>query len=909
LPSDSITALAEDEVGRLWIGTEAGLVIWENGQPAPLPGTSQFKGMPIAALFKGRTGIWLGATGVGTFRFANGQFARLTDTSGVDNLLLDPHCLLEDQAGRLWLGAGDDYVLCREGNEWRPTRLPRHSARPYVSTLAEQPDGTVWAGSASEGLFQFKGGKQAQIDASSGLSDNFIESLLVDRDGNLWVGTGAGLNRVRRSSLSSFGQGEGLDYGPVQGLAEVAPGVIWAAQPGGLYQWEGRNFSPLMNGDSAPRYPDVSALLAGTECGCWAARGHGLLHFEDPKLPAEPELCLEGRNVISLAEDREGGLWVGTREGELWRWRASGWTAQTNYAQRHPITAIVQDAEGTLWIGTEGGGLSRMKEGARSHFGSGGRLSSDFIRTLYLDARGTLWIGTVGGGLSRWRDGQTATFTTREGLPDNTISQIVEDDMNRLWLGSNRGIACVRKSELEDVAAHKTSTVYPRVYGRAEGMASEECTGGFFPAALRTKSGQLWFPTLKGIVVADPRPRADRSPAPTVLLEDVLVDGIETELSTAASGQTLAKSKAGKAGSDSSPEAELRQLPPSAPRPITGSRGFEQLRIAPGQHRLEFHYTGLSWDAPDRVRFRYRLEGLDPNWVEAKTQRAASYPYVPPGEYWFRVTACNSDGVWNASGASLPLVVLPHFWQAGWFLGLVALGLLLSVGGAARLVEDRKHQRRFKYLEQERALERERARIAQDLHDDLGSSLTRISLLSDLTKADKENPRLVETHAHKISQSAAQTVRALEEIVWALRPGSDSLQSLVEYIAHFANELFEGDTARCRLDLPPDLPARSLPPEMRHNIFLVVKEALTNALKHAAAKEVRVQAKVAAESLEIIVQDNGRGFDPLAAEGQRHGLGNMRRRAQAMGGTLEVESGLKRGTSITLRVSFPRDVA
>ncbi len=172
------------------------------------------------------------------------------------------------------------------------------------------------------------------------------------------------------------------------------------------------------------------------------------------------------------------------------------------------------------------------------------------------------------------------------------------------------------------------------------------------------------------------------------------------------------------------------------------------------------------------------------------------------------------------------------------------------MAGTVRIVEKRKHQRRLKLLEQERALEHERARIAQDLHDDLGSSLTRISLLSDLARADKDNPVQVEAHAKKISQSAGQTVRALEEIVWALRPGSDSLQSLVEYIAHFANELFEGDSARCRLDLPQDLPTRSLPPEMRHNIFLVVKEALTNALKHAHAREVRVQAKASREALE-----------------------------------------------------------
>lgn len=251
--------------------------------------------------------------------------------------------------------------------------------------------------------------------------------------------------------------------------------------------------------------------------------------------------------------------------------------------------------------------------------------------------------------------------------------------------------------------------------------------------------------------------------------------------------------------------------------------------------------------------------------------------------------------------------ILVHFWQTWWFMGLSATVVLLSVIAGVRVVERRKFQLQLQRAEQERALERERARIAQDLHDDLGSSLTRLSLLSELLKAEKDTPGQVEVHAVKISQAAGQTVRALEEIVWALRPGSDTLQSLVEYIAHVAQEIFEGDVARCRLDLPADLPAQPLPPEMRHNIFLIVKEALTNALKHGGAKEVLVQAKATDTTLEIVVQDDGRGFDSQKppAPGKRQGLGNMHDRAVAMGGQLVVESAAGRGTCVRLTVNFP----
>ena len=251
--------------------------------------------------------------------------------------------------------------------------------------------------------------------------------------------------------------------------------------------------------------------------------------------------------------------------------------------------------------------------------------------------------------------------------------------------------------------------------------------------------------------------------------------------------------------------------------------------------------------------------------------------------------------------------VMVRFWQTWWFNTLVAVALLVAVGTAVRLIEKRKFQLQLQRAEQQSALERERARIAQDLHDDLGSSLTRLSLLSGLIKADKDNPEQLEAHAGKLAESADQTVRSLEEIVWAVRPGSDTLQSLVDYITHFATELFEGSPTRCRLDVPDELPARPLPPDVRHNIFLIVKEGLTNALKHSGADEVQLQIKITRQTLEIVIADNGKGFDanPAATDGKRNGLGNMKRRAGAVGGKLSLTSTPGQGTRIEFSAGFP----
>jgi signal transduction histidine kinase len=371
------------------------------------------------------------------------------------------------------------------------------------------------------------------------------------------------------------------------------------------------------------------------------------------------------------------------------------------------------------------------------------------------------------------------------------------------------------------------------------------------------------------------------------MLEEVLVDGVPAELM---------------------PPEQLRAEPnekstTNAASFATTQQGQRELRIRPGRHALEIRYTGLSFTAPERLRFRYRLKGLKDDWVEAGAARSATYPYIPPGQYQFEVVAFNAEGVANRQPAELLLSVSPRFWQTRWFIASSALLALLLVAGIARMIEQRKLKRHLLQIEHERAIEQERSRIARDLHDDLGSSLTRISLLGDLTRADKDNPAQVAAHAEKISQSAAQTVRALEEIVWAVRPGSDSLPSLVDYIVHFATEVFSGTDIHCRLDVPAELPPHPLAPDVRHNIFLIVKEALTNALKHSGAKEVILAARLESGSVEFTVSDDGKGLiEPDGSKNHRNGFNNMRQRAASIGATLAFESEMKKGTRVRLRV-------
>jgi signal transduction histidine kinase len=331
------------------------------------------------------------------------------------------------------------------------------------------------------------------------------------------------------------------------------------------------------------------------------------------------------------------------------------------------------------------------------------------------------------------------------------------------------------------------------------------------------------------------------------------------------------------------------------------------LKIPPGRHRSEFRYTGLSFVAPEKVRFKYRLNNFETDWTDVGEKRVASYNYLPPGSYSFQVIACNNDGVWNDTGASLKFEVLPYFWQTTWFRVLGGVATVLAAGGVVWFDTRRRMRRKLERAERQRDIERERSRIAKDIHDDLGASLTRIAMLSQSNNGEMQLPESMTKNLDRIFATARELTRAMDEIVWAVNPRHDRLDSLAGYLNRFAYEYLSVAEIRCRLDLPLNLPTLPVTAEVRHNLFLAFKEALHNIVKHAGAKEVRVELKLEAAQLALHVADDGRGFDPAApADGHAaagriacgNGLANMQRRLVDIGGTCEIRSEPGRGTTV-----------
>ena len=424
----------------------------------------------------------------------------------------------------------------------------------------------------------------------------------------------------------------------------------------------------------------------------------------------------------------------------------------------------------------------------------------------------------------------------------------------------------IPRQSLNDFAEGKVRTLSCRTFVETDGLPTRECTAGSQPAACRTGDGRLWFSTTKGLVSVNPADLKPNSQPPTVRIESVLIGGREQKTN------------------------------------LLNSFWRQSVVIPPGGEQLDIHYTGLNFSAPDKVRFQYRLEGRETAWTEAGDSRVAHYGRIEPGRYRFHVVAYNEDGLSDENGSVLKITVRPQFWQTGWFRTGILLGLAGLVAAGVRYLSTQKLRRELQLHEEQEALEKERARIARDLHDQLGANLTQVALLGEMAEADKHQPAEIEAHAQQISQTARQTTRALDEIVWAVNPSNDTLEGLTTYACKYAQEYLALAGLRYRAEVPAQLPATPLPPEVRHHAFLAFKEAVNNVVKHAQASEAWIRLYLDPAGFTFEIEDNGRGLASSPAPQNRNGLRNMKKRMEEIGGRFSLEPGSQGGTRVRLTI-------
>ncbi len=968
LPSTRINAIARTPDGYVWLGTHRGLVRFDGVRFVPVALTDVQAAWPrVTALLVGRQGelwvgvngqllrrvgrdfvtadlqratagrrfyamaedaqgdLWLATEGAGLVRVQADQVESFGTASGLPSANVGT--VLCDSEGRVWAVAGGRLVTL-EGNSWREpegspalpevveavaqardgglwvltaepapvghrnTRLrklrdgkwstvlspypwPQDSVQAHGSAMLEDRSGRVWCATAGGVFFRSSAGPWQRLVTVSPWVQVEAQFLAEDESGALWIGTRTtGLLQVQQRPVQTLALPAAVSQHPVLTVCVARNGSVWGGTDGaGVFHWQNGELTPF-GAEQGLTDLHVAALLEDRRTNLWVGTFAGVFRRAGSRFEAVPGPSILRKPTLALLEDRAGNLWAGGQGGVA--------QIKTNGAEFFgpeegltavPISALAEDREGRIWVGTGDGGLFRQEGQRFRRVATPARPVTWAVRALHCDAAGDLWIGTDFSGLLRLRNGQFARWDwSRDGLPSNFLLAIAEDKDGNLWMSCENGIFGCSKQMLEACAPPEKRRLQPWRLTTTDGLAHKVCSGIGQPAVARSPDGRFWFPNGPAIAAFDPATVSRPVRVWPPVVENVRVDGVAL--------------------------------------PITAAG----LRVRSGARQIEFQYTTPNTVLPDRLRFRIRMTGLDRDWGDAGTRRDVTYYRLPPGDYEFNVTACGPENQWT-EGGGLQLVIVPRFWERRSAQLAGGLTLLALVTGVVWQWERSRSRRRLERLELQRNLEGERTRIARDIHDDLGASLTHITMLSQ--SARSAPGRLLEPGGEldQIYGTARELTRSMEEVVWAVSPRHDTLDSLAGYLGIYAQDFTAASGLRCRLDLPVQLSQRALNSQTRHNVFLAFKEALHNVAKHAAASEVRVSLGVEGGNFVLTVEDNGRGCREIppppaplnsAERAPRlltgHGLAGMHSRLEEIGGQCEIQSTYGLGTRVRFTV-------
>jgi len=950
--------------GVLWVGTARGVGSIRGGRFTPVAEGTLAE--PVVSLLTRRDGsLWAGTSGRGLYRIAGGRATKVAGGPLLDTATV--RTLYEDAARTMWIGtaaggwteqgglqpiaasgprlhdissflpspvSGEMFIYAESGVYRVGARgaalIDPRGAGELLDALLWADSAAVWHARGNEILRDGRRVYALPVESTDPLPATTVRTAIFDHEGSLWLGTHAGgLHRLKPALFRVYGEPEGLAYRNVYTVYEDRSGAVWVGTWGkGLSRiGPGRSGRVTTFGVGRGVPATINSLLEDPTGALWLGAADGLFRCTLPTIActAEGPAALGRAAVLALHGDADGRVWAGSAAG-LFRLDGRSWTRlpESAGAPAEQVRAFVETRDGALWMGTNGGGVARYHEGRFSRVTTADGLPSDLVRSLHQDADGWLWIGTEGRGLARldpraWGRGargdrRIVHVRSTDGLFDDVIHQILEDDFGRLWMSTNRGIFWVARRELLAFAAGRTRRINSTGYTERDGLRNREANGGVQPAGIKARDGRLWFATQDGVAVVDPARVRTTSVAPNVVIERVIAGGAVVR-----------------------PRAALVEL------------GVEQ-------RDLEIDYTALSFLAPGNVRFRYRLEPYDDEWVDAGSRRTAFYTQVPPGRYTFRVRASIVDGVWTEAGARLALRLLPRFHETGRFrlLALVAVGLLIVTGFGWRLrslrartvqlgrvVDERTRALREREVQlQSRnaelaTLHEARSRLFANLSHEFRTPLTLIlgplgSLLEGrhgtLPPSVREQHQLMKRNGHRL-------LRLINQILdlTRLQVGAVTLDRRPHDLVGFVRPqvlAFAPLAERQRIALR----FRSPLPELRvgfdtEQLEKVLLNLLSNAIKFTPpGGEVEVSLAADADAVEITVRDTGIGiaagelprvferfFQADASETRRYegtgiGLALAKELVELHGGTIRAESEPGVGSAFTVRLGLDAGV-
>ena len=912
MKDDCINALTEDAEGTLWIATKRGIILYRDGRFQYLKGPAHLMEEKVWALCPAKDGgVWF-CTDDLLVHYREGLFksselpknsgSKLTIRESPDGTLNLFHrqtwytvapgrmeveashvrspaektfrTAVHQDEKQFWVGTANGLQLF-DGEHLYPSPS-RILATNGVNFLYRTQDGALWAETERIGLLHEEGNDFVPVELVKSRVKPSTICMENDSEGSVWVGTDVGLFQLQRPSVRTYTSADGLSSENVVSVCEDRDNIIWAATDYGV--------SRIVNGVAGSMGDLEPKLNLHSRCvwpksdgSVWIGKQHGLvLQYSNGRfselgsnafpIPATPD---------SLYEDALGRLWVGSRLGALafavGRFEQPVISTAENGVRE--VRAILEDRKGTMWFGTKREGLVSLRDGKYSRFTTLNGLGDDRVWNIYEDARGTLWIGT-GGGLTRYRNGKFFAYTIAHGLREDAVNCVLEDNFGYFWLSGLKGIYRIKRDDLEAVATGRSFSFPSITLGTVDGMESAETNGERQASGWKAHDGRLWFPTTQGLAVIDPKLVGQHTHEPRVVIEAVNADDQVIYDNTT-----------------------FVMAPPVASASPT--------RISSGSgHVIEFTFTANTFSKPEKTTFRYRLVGVDSSWHDQIKERTVRYLNLRPGRYQFEVTARNRHGQWNEKAAVFPFMLDPKFWQTGAFYA-ACLAIVIGIIGGFHWYRLR-WQKRLLILEQQRALANERARIARDLHDDLGTALTGLALELDVAGAGEHRANPETGRFSSAAQQARGLAQRMREVVWAINPRCDNTSSLSDFLEEQITHFLSNAGIHVRLDFPEDIPTIPMDAEARHQFALCVREALNNIVRHAGATLVNIRLEFSPDWIRLSIKDNGCGFEQVRFSG--NGLSNIRARLEKISGTFECITVPGAGTEVLFTVPISRNL-
>jgi len=885
--SNSVSAILEDKNNILWVGTDDGLNTFDRKTGKFLsirydssdPGTISHNS--VSAIHEDRVGsLWFGTKGgLDKYDRQTGKFIHYwQDPNNYNGFIKNwstskywINSIYEDNTCHLWLGTNGGVIEFNTNDSsfiqyiYNP-KDSRSVSSNSISSISQDASGTLWIGTSDAGVNSFDMNLKEfthyvydEKDPGS-LSYNGVTAVYCEKSGTLWITTLTGVNKLNRTKwpftqyMHDVRNQESIASNEIWSVIRGKNDKIWISTSSG---WD--KLDPAAETFSHHSFGSDNLIWENNSGNFWMTIKSGGIYKRDNHGKIIRFFDVSGKEFLQhvncICQSHGNKFWIGANEGGIYALDPIKNSVTEIRQTKTSILIVYEDSHGMVWATTRDGSGGLMCYNPRkdtlvrfiSDDKISGSIGGNYTLALLEDKSGTMWFAA--NGLNRYDHltGKFKNYNEKDGLPSIVVFSIQEDDKGNLWLSTMKGIS-----------KFNPKTGQFKNYDKSYGFSNNR----FFPdAGCKTNNGEIYFGGPGGLTRFHPDSIKDNPFIPSIVL------------------------------------TSFKKF--NEPFPLRN-----EINLPYTENFISFEFAALSFISPKRNQYAYKMEGLDKDWVYTGTRRYATFSHLEPGEYIFRVKGSNNDGVWNEAGTSIKIIITPPWWKTWWFTTFFWLAIVGSVGGTIRFIEIKKLKKKIEDLEQERALERERIRISQDMHDEVGSSLTEISILSEILKKDINKPEEVETLLRNISERSAEVIENIGQIIWAINPRNDPLDNLVAHLRLYTADYLRKVGIKFRFEIPDTIPAYHLSAEVRRNVFLVLKEALHNIVKHSKANEVQVCVDFLEDNIKIIIKDNGNGFSTDQKSGSGNGLINMQKRIENIGGIFNLESEPTRGTCITVVVKF-----